>query len=201
MARLRRCLGALVLGFPAFVVAGVAEEGLRKAPDQTRVNPQAEVLQDFQNRVKQYMELRKEAERKSPKLEETRDAARIRSARDALAANLRELRADAKQGEIFTPEIARHFRGLMYPKTKGREGAETKQAIKEDQPAPASVRLKVNASYPEDEPLPTVPPNLLMNLPKLPEGLEYRVVGNHLILRDGTANLIVDFIPNAIQVR
>ena len=199
MAKLRRCFGVLVAGFLALVVAGAAQEPGRGAPQQTPVNPQAEVLQDFQDRVKKYMELREEAERKSPKLEETDDAARIKSAQDALAANLRELRTNAKQGEIFTPEIARHFRGLMYPETKGRSGAETKKTINEDQPAPAAVRLKVNARYPESEPLPTVPPNVLMNLPKLPEELEYRVVGNHLILRDAPANLIVDFIPNAIR--
>jgi hypothetical protein len=37
-----------------------------------------------------------------------------------------------------------------------------------------------------------------MNLPPLPAELEYRVVGHSLILRDIEANLIVDFIVNAI---
>ena len=85
----------------------------------------------------------------------------------------------------------------MYPELKGEEGAETKRAIKEDQPA--AVALTVNARYPDDQPLPTVPPNLLASLPTLPEELEYRVVRTTLILRDVPANLIVDFIPNAIR--
>lgn len=199
MARLRRSVGALFVGVCAVAAPLAGQEAPRETPNQTQVNPQAKVLEDFQDRVKKYLDLRKEAERKSPKLKETKDPAQITAAQDALAANLRQLRSDAKQGDIFTPEIARHLRGLMYPVTKGREGAQTKQVIKEDQPAPASVRLKVNAAYPEDEPLPTVPPNLLMNLPRLPEELEYRVVRNHLILRDVSANLIVDFIPNAIR--
>jgi len=38
-----------------------------------------------------------------------------------------------------------------------------------------------------------------MNLPELPPQLEYRVVGRSLILRDSEANLIVDFIRDAIQ--
>ena len=199
MARFRWCVGALFVGVLASAPPPASPESPWKTPNQTRVNPQADVLMDFQERIKKYMDLREEAERKSPKLEETKDPARIKAAQDALAANLRQLRATAKQGEIFTPEIARHLRELMYPVTKGREGAETKQVIKEDQPAPASVRLKVNAPYPDDEPLPTVPTNVLMNLPKLPEELEYRVIGHHLILRDATANLIVDFIPKAIR--
>ena len=61
------------------------------------------------------------------------------------------------------------------------------------------VVLKVNATYPNDTPLPTTPPQLLMNLPKLPEQLEYRIIGKNLIIRDVEANIIVDFVPNAIQ--
>ena len=36
-------------------------------------------------------------------------------------------------------------------------------------------------------------------LPKLPEDLEYRFVSRTMILLDTHANLIVDFVPNAIQ--
>jgi hypothetical protein len=62
-----------------------------------------------------------------------------------------------------------------------------------------SVPLKVNATYPPDAPLPTTPPQVLMNLPKLPPELEYRIVNKNLIIRDVNANIIVDFVPNAIQ--
>ena len=168
-----------------------------QAAQDPKVNPQAKVLQDFQSRIDKYMEVHKAAAGELPKLKETEDPAKIKSVQDALAARIRAARSNARQGEIFTPEIARHLRGLIYPEVKGRQGAETKQAIKDEQPS--SIRLKVNARYPEDEPLPTVPPNLLASLPKLPEELEYRVVGNDLILRDVPANLIVDFIPNAIR--
>jgi hypothetical protein len=61
------------------------------------------------------------------------------------------------------------------------------------------VALQVNAKYPEGTPLPTMPPNLLVRLPPLPEELEYRIIGKDLILRDADANLIVDFIPGAIR--
>ena len=61
------------------------------------------------------------------------------------------------------------------------------------------VEFKVNASYPDDTPLPTTPAQVLMKLPKLPEQLEYRIVGKTLIVRDVEADIIVDFVPNAIQ--
>jgi hypothetical protein len=190
---------ALLLGLTAGGDLSLAHEGVvpRLGLQEERVNPHAKVLQDFQDRVKTYMELRKQAAGDSPKMEETKDAGKIVAAQDGLAARIRQARANAKQGDIFTPEIARQFRRLMYPEVKGRDGAETKAAIKDDQPG--TVRISVNARYPDDEPLPQVPPNLLANLPRLPEELEYRVVRNALILRDVTANLIVDFIPKAIS--
>jgi hypothetical protein len=162
-------------------------------------NPDATLLVDFQERVKKYLELHKTAKKDAPAIKETKDAAAIKGAQDAVAARIRELRATAKQGEIFTPEIAKVFRRLMYPEVTGADGAETKQTLKEDAPASKTVSLKVNARYPDEQPLPTMPPNLLASLPKLPEQLEYRIVGNNLILRDVPANLIVDFIPGAIK--
>jgi hypothetical protein len=61
------------------------------------------------------------------------------------------------------------------------------------------VPFKVNAKYPEAQPKPTMPANLLMNLPRLPEPLEYRVVGQHLLLLDTASDLVVDYILNVIK--
>jgi hypothetical protein len=161
------------------------------------VNPEAKLLADFQERVKKYVELHKNMAKQTPPIKETEDPGKIKAAQDALAAKIQAARANARQGEIFTPEIARQFRRLMYPEVKGPDGPETRQALKED--APGVVPLKVNGRYPDHEPLPTVPPNILLNLPRLPEELEYRIVRTDLILRDVPANLIVDFIRGAIK--
>jgi hypothetical protein len=56
----------------------------------------------------------------------------------------------------------------------------------------------VNAAYPATLPLQSTPPTLLLNLPRLPKELEYRIVGRDMALHDTVTNLIVDFIPNAI---
>jgi hypothetical protein len=58
--------------------------------------------------------------------------------------------------------------------------------------------FKVNSPYPDKQPLSSVPPNVLASLPQLPKDIEYRFVGKHLILRDVRANLIIDYMPNAI---
>jgi hypothetical protein len=182
-----RCIAAVLLSCTPVIAAAQA------------VNADAKVLADFQERVKKYVELQKDASKGLPVTKETAEPAKIKASQDALAARIRAARTNARRGDIFTPEIADAFRRLMYPETKGPQGAETKAALKEDAPKPNAVPLKVNARYPDAEPLPTMPPNLLANLPKLPENLEYRIVGHDLILRDVRANLIVDFIPKAIR--
>jgi hypothetical protein len=168
-----------------------------QSDNQANVNPDAQLLQEFQRRIEHYSDLHDRVEKQGPRLEETADPADIVAARETLAQNIRAARKDAREGDIFTPEIRRLFRRLMYPQLKGAEGVETKDVIKQD--APTAVTLKVNATYPENQPLPTVPPNLLAALPKLPDHLEYRIVKKDLILRDVDANLIVDFVPNAIR--
>lgn len=169
------------------------------AGQQQRVNAEAATLQDFQRRIDAYLDLRKRVDDGAPKLKETNDPGKIREAQTALAKRIQAGRATARHGDIFTPEVQKLFRRLMYPELKGPDAAETKQAIKDDAPAPGEIHFKVNASYPEGQPLPTVPPDLLGRLPKLPEDLEFRIIGKHMILRDVDANVIVDYLPNAIR--
>ena len=60
------------------------------------------------------------------------------------------------------------------------------------------VPFKVNGEYPKEAPLSTVPPDVLKALPPLPENLQYRFVGRHLILYCTRGNLIVDYMLNAM---
>ena len=185
------------LGLGVALAVAVSQMTSQNPATQPPANPHALVLVDFQKRIDQYMELHKDVEKGSAEQKETSDPARIRQAQVTLAERIRASRKDARPGDIFSPQIRAMFRRLMYPETKGAEGRETKAEIKED--APAAIALKVNANYPEGQPLPTMPSNLLGNLPQLPEDLEYRIVDKHLILRDVDANIIVDYIPNAIR--
>ena len=172
---------------------------LEATPTQQRVNADAQTLADFHKRIDAYMQLHNKLEKESPPLKETKDPAKIRASQDTLAAKIRAARSDAKQGDIFSPEIRTLLRRLMYPETKGREGRDNKAAMKEEQGELKDVVLKVNARYPDSAPLMTVAPDILAALPKLPEDLEYRFVSKHMILLDTHPNIIVDFIPNAIQ--
>lgn len=176
----------------ALLVAGVLPHV--QAPPKTRTNANAMVLLDFKERVDKYVELRKKADTTAPPSKKTDDAAELRTAQQSLAERIGAARTPARQGDIFTPEITARFRALLRPEVKEPE---TKAAIKDDNPG--NVPFKVNGPYPSKEPLSTVPPNVLASLPPLPKDIEYRFVHKHLILRDVRANLIIDYIPNAIS--
>ena len=198
---------ATLTAAPAFG-APVTQEPARPTPPATvpktdtpvgdpRVNQSAAALQDFKTRVDRYIALRKTAAGSAPALKQTTNPAEIKAAQGGLAAAIRTARADAQPGDILTPDVQAIFRTVLAPELKGHDGAHAKEVLKDD--APPSVPLKVNAPYPEGKALPTVPTNLLINLPKLPMELEYRIVGKNLILRDTGAGLIVDFMLNAVR--
>ena len=179
------------------VLSACAAQAQPSTPPTTKANPDALVLLEFRQRVDKYVELHKQAAKKSPPLKQTNDSAKIKAAQQVLADTIQSARQGAQPGDIFTPEVRKKFKQLLYPELKGPDGRETKAIIKDD--APAAVPLKVNSHYPEAAPLSTVPHNLLARLPRLPAQVEYRIAGKALLLRDVDANLIVDFIPNAIQ--
>jgi hypothetical protein len=184
-----------LVAFILLATTSVAAQEARR-PDQN-VNPTAANLADFKMRVDEYLSVRKKAKGDAPPLKQTPDPAEIRVATEALATAVRAARPDARQGDIFTPEIQMTFRHLLSPELKGQEGQHAKKVLKDD--APIGVPLKVNAKYPDGKSFPTVPANLLLNLPKLPSEVEYRIIGKNLILRDPGADLIVDFMLDAIK--
>jgi hypothetical protein len=163
------------------------------------VNPNAAVMADFKTRVEKYADLHKDLAKGDAKQKDEASAEQIDAQKKALVAKIQAARAGAKQGDIFTPEMRPVFRRLLAPEMKGEEGRDAKAVLKDDAPAPGTVPFKVNAKYPEGQPLPTMPTNLLLNLPPLPKPLEYRVVGQHLLLLDTAADLIVDYILNVIK--
>jgi len=172
--------------------------GEAKTSTDPAVNPNAAVMADFKSRVEKYADLHKDLAKGSAKQKDDASAEQINAQRDALAAKIQAARAGAGHGEIFTPEIRQAFRRLLAPEMKGGDAPDTKKVLKDDAPEPGSVPFKVNAKYPEDQPRPTMPANLLLNLPTLPEPLEYRVVGQHLLLVDTAADIIVDYALNVV---
>jgi hypothetical protein len=159
--------------------------------------PREQVAPDFENRIKEYVALRAKVDNDAPRRSETKDVAKIREAQSTLAALLRNARATAKQGDLFGPGITEKVREILKSEVQGPDGAKARASMEDEK---AVVELKVNGDYPATQPLASVPPLVLQALPPLPkdQDLQYRLVGKHLILLDTRANLILDYVFNAL---
>ncbi len=161
------------------------------------VNARAAVLAEFRQRIDAYMELREDIVDEVGEAESTGEAARLRAREEALAARIRARRAGTKHGDILTPEIRAEFRRLLRPELKGEQGNDIRAKLNDDAPAPGAVPIEVNARYPAGVPFATTPYPVLLALPPLPPGLEFRIVGKDLILLDQPADVILDYMRNA----
>ena len=169
----------------------------RTVPAQEPVNPHSAAIQDFEKRVDDYMKLHQTAGAQVPRLKSTTAPEKISDHERSIASRIREARPEARQGDIFTPEIRAEFTRLIGIATKRpADAARIKKSLRHAEPI--KVKLSVNGEYPAQIPLQSTPPTLLMNLPKLPQDLEYRIAGHDLVLRDIDANLVVDYIPGII---
>jgi hypothetical protein len=182
----------------AFASAGYSQtptiDANREIPDFS-VQVWGDTVQDFSTRVWGYFELRSNLEKGLMGLTVTDDPAEIKRAECALAQKIRLARAEAREGEIFTPTIKAKFKKVLSLEMN----ASTWAAIMDDNPG--DFQHRINGTYPKTKPLSMVPPNILALLPTLPDDIQYRFLGRHLILYDTRANLIIDRIPYAIMCK
>ena len=185
--------GILFLALASLSLSSLNAQGKRR---EQPVNADARVIQNFQNRIAEYLKLHKSIEQNLPALKPTDAPEEILRHQQELARRIREARRQASQGDIFSSDIKDEFRRLIAIAMRGKQAARIKESMMRSEPV--QFPLNIDASYPAGVPLQTTPPTLLQNLPNLPPELEYRVVGHQLILRDVNANLIIDFMAEAI---
>ena len=159
------------------------------------VKPQASPEAEFQKRLDAYLELRASLAKKLEPLSPTASAADLQARQQALAAALKSARAGAKQGDLIPVPIQEKIQAVAASDFLRRRPAEKRAAFVEvpEGPLPA-----INNTYPQQAALPTVPPLLLANLPRLPDNLQYRFFGRHIVILDGDVQIIVDYVRNAL---
>jgi hypothetical protein len=187
VARLVRVLPLMALAVAMATPPAVAQEPTTAERETA--------LKAFTKRVDDYVALKKKLSDglDKPKTGDVATA-KVQRHQDTLASRLMTARRDAKPGDVFG-EAAPLLKQTIKKDTETRGMADAYAAMEE---VPAKSPPAVNSLYPEKAALATVPPLILVNLPRLPDGLEYRFMGRDLILRDREANLIVDFIPGAV---
>lgn len=182
---------------PAVMMAvAILSTAAARAPQQMRVNADAATLADFMKRVEAYVALHQKVDatlQEPPR--DGRPETFIEHER-AFARAIQKERGRAKPGDIFTKPMRNIVRRLLVGVFRGPSGQEVRKAIFDVETA--HIPLQVNAQYPEGAPFSTMPLQVLQGLPKLPEGLEYRFIGDRLILLDAHARLIVDVVSRVV---
>lgn len=161
----------------------------------TPVNQKAASMADFQKRLHAYLELRETLAKKLEPMSSTASASDLQARQQALAAALRTARAGAKQGDLIPAPVQDQIRITVRADLQHRAPAAKRAALEE---VPVGPLPGINKTYPEQAALPTVPPLLLAKLPRLPDNLQYRFFGTHVVLLDGDTQIVVDYVRNAV---
>ena len=196
----------MMLAMVVLATATSAAAQIPQLPAPSQAEPilrEIVAMQGFEERVAQYVLQHRVLERTVPPLQPTRDMRQVDMAVQALALRIRLARTDAQPGDLITPEAGMVFRRRIATCLTAGEWAaiiaENAEEAEEEEGLPAGQppALRVNMTWPEAVLFGFVPPQLLAALPRLPEELQYRIIGNALVLWDHHANLIVDFLPDA----
>lgn len=178
-------VGRMIAVAPLVLVA----VALAQAPSKD----DAALIKDFEQRVSKYESLRNaNAGRRTAS-----SSAKVVAQQKGEAAQKVQEAWAAKQGDIFTPGITSYFKAQIKATLDGPQGKKIRASLRHAEPLP-DLHLAPNQKYPQNLPLQSTPPTLLLNLPKLPKELQYRVVGSTFLIYDESTALIVDLIPGAM---
>jgi hypothetical protein len=148
---------------------------------------------EFSAKMDDYAKLRSTLQKGLPALAVTAKPSEIEEAERLLAERIRKARTGARRHDIFTDETRRAFRQMLRPVTT----AATCAFLRDDNPS--EWFWAVNAEYPKNHPISSMPPAMLAVLPRLPEDVFYRFLDTDLVLHDTKANVMLDRIDNAIR--
>ncbi|HYN84390.1 MAG TPA: metallophosphoesterase [Pyrinomonadaceae bacterium] len=191
-------LAAAALSLSLVVPAQLAAQETVKATQPAVVlSPkEKELVAAFEGRVKAYADMREAVEDKMTPLPKDATPEQIDRHKAAFMAAVRDARASAKFGDIFTPESAAFIRATIRDEFRGQDRREYVKAVMEAETK--GVPMRVNYPYPDDKEQLEVPPTLLLRLPQLPKQVKYRFVGRNLLLVDRENTLIVDLMTDAL---
>jgi hypothetical protein len=195
MVRLLRAAAIAIATTVAQPGAGTAQTSstTNEVIPSFRVEVWVEPVTDFTVRVHAYSELRHRLETQLPRVTVTADIGQIRRERRVLARAIRGARPGAVEGEFFTAATRAQFQSVLDPIVDSAVCA----VIMDDNPG--GFAHKIDGAYPDGKAFSTMPGLLLARLPGLPDDIQFRFIGRHLILYDLRANTIVDRMPNAIR--
>jgi hypothetical protein len=154
-----------------------------------------ERFREFLAKVNEYDKLRNSVRGGIPDGGKRATAEQMQKHHEMLAQRIQDARKDAKQGNVFTTDSQVAFRRAIDRAYSGKRAKKIERTLVQGEPV--KLDLYINKPYPETVPATTVPPTLLQHFPKLPKKIEYRIVGDDLVLEDTESHLVIDIFPGA----
>ena len=186
------CLLAVI-----FVVATAAPLAVHRAMRQDDQDTAA--FRQFHEEVARYLAIHTTLRAEVPGPVPQSTARELNDASDMLANAIRRARPRPRQGDFFSAEAIRLITTRLREALKSPNAAAALAGIDDEQPA--TLRPQLYLRFPAANEMATMPPSLLRLLPRVPAELEYRIVGEYLVLRDVKAAMIIDYIPKALPRR
>ena len=156
----------------------------------------AVAIKQFEAAIAAYLALRKRLMEEVPGPTAQSSSAQLTHATDALAAAIQRSRSKARPGDLFVASVVPVIKQRVVDAVRRENLGAVLAGIDDEDTKPTTPSIHMR--FPAAAPLATMPPSLLAVLPALPESLEYRIVGDFLVLRDVEAALILDFISAAV---
>jgi uncharacterized protein (TIGR01244 family) len=159
---------------------------------------EAPVLAAFNQRIEAYMQIHNDVERllAPPRLFD--DPEDLFSATAAMQSGIRQARADARPGAMFTADVAMVIRTRLQARLAAcHQRVEDVLAFINEERLPGARRPAINKRFPWDLGS-AMWPSLLAALPVLPEELQYRFADRDLVLIDTHADMVVDILVQAL---
>ena len=168
----------------------------RLTPTETPTPSYAESYRSFNQAVDRHLALHAQLRSDVPGPAAKSSAAEISAASDLLADTIRKARPRARQGDFFDADAARVIRARLGDQVRSSKSTVSVASIGDERGTFRHPRIYLR--FPAEAGMATMPSTLLPLLPTLPDELEYRIVGEYLVLRDVKAALILDYLPGAI---
>jgi len=152
-------------------------------------------LSEFAERLKAYLKLRDDLEHELEPLAPVPSSSQLQAPRKALVAAIRNARARARPGDLIPASVQELIRQAVHADWARRNPVDKRAALVE---VPEGPLPGINRDYPHHAAFATIPPLLLANLPRLPDNLQYRFFGRHMVVLDADAEIIIDYVRNTL---
>lgn len=162
-------------------------------------NAAGDNVRGFVAATREYAVMHRRIERQIGPIEITTSIDDINRKVEQLASAIRVERADAKQGDFFTPALGHELRARIDEALREHDftAADVINSGRVDGIDYERIRLRVNGTFPWVLGV-AMFPCVIEALPPLPAELQYRIVGADLLLLDVHASLILDILPSAL---